>query len=200
MSFNKYLASTSSVLLALTISAVAQSQTNILSLRRLTTSGFFIGYGKCINPSTEYQIAYFAADISSSFTRIPRNRVFNSWYLEPQINPVRTLRPLDIELGINAGIRTYVKLSEKFFLYGMIGSGPHYISAEIDRQAKGFIFSDNFAFGGYMKLLKSSKQFINLQLRYRHISNAGLKKPNKGINSWNLMIGISPFRDTGVNK
>jgi hypothetical protein len=71
----------------------------------------------------------------------------------------------------------------------MIGTGPHYISARLSGLAKGFIFSDNI-FAGVMQEIKGNTM-LNLQLGISHISNAGLKRPNGGMNTHNLLIGIS---------
>ena len=153
-------------------------------------AGGIVGFGKAINTDTRYQPIYFAADLSRSFKRQPEKKVFLGWYVEPQFNLVRTPRPLDIEFGVNAGIRNYIKFSENFYLYQMLGSGPHYISAVVSRQANGFIFSDNLAIGAFTRL-NSNDLFLNLQFRIRHLSNAELKNPNAGINSWNVLIGLS---------
>ncbi|MBM3441042.1 MAG: acyloxyacyl hydrolase, partial [Bacteroidetes bacterium] len=52
------------------------------------------------------------------------------------------------------------------------------------RQARGFIFSDN-AFGG-VNLKCAKHTWIDLRIGFRHISNAGLREPNGGVN--NLML------------
>ena len=159
---------------------------------RFKTKGGLIGYGKATNKNTDYQIFFLMGDFSCSFRRTPTNPIFLAWYFEPQINPVKTPRPLDIEFGANLGLRSYICINPRFYIYQMIGSGPHYISADVQRQAKGFIFSDNFAVGAFTSL-KKKNLFLNLQLRYRHISNAGLKSPNGGIDSWNFLVGLSKF-------
>ena len=160
--------------------------------QRFKTKGGLIGYGKAINNNTDYKVFFLMGDFSWSFKRTVTKPIFLAWYFEPQINPVKTPRPLDIELGANLGLRNYICINPRFYLYQMIGSGPHYISAEVQRQAKGFIFSDNFAVGAFTGL-KKKNLFLNLQLRYRHISNAGLKSPNGGIDSWNFLVGVSGF-------
>ncbi|HVK97333.1 MAG TPA: acyloxyacyl hydrolase, partial [Flavisolibacter sp.] len=101
--------------------------------------------------------------------------------------------PLDIEFGTNIGIRYYQKLNEKFYLYQMIGSGPHFITGEVSRQAKGFIFSDNIGVGVLHQINKQDL-FINFQAQFRHVSNAGLKRPNGGINTYNFLIGVSKLK------
>lgn len=161
-------------------------------LRRFKSAGGIVGYGNAFSDNTYYKIFYLAGDFSWSFSK-PKKKDFVAWYCEPQFNLVHTLRPLDIEFGTNLGIRNYVKISDGFYFYQMLGSGPHYISARLDRQATGFIFSDNLAVGAYTRLNKKNL-FLNLQFRMRHISNAGLKLPNRGVNSVNFFVGLAHFR------
>ena len=162
------------------------------SARRFKTSGGIIGYGKAVNRETDYQVFYLAGDFSWSFTKFPKRKDFVGWYLEPQVNPVRTPRPWDIEFGVNLGLRNYIRVNEGLYLYQMLGTGPHYISADVKRQANGFIFSDNFAIGAFTKV-SPKRLFLNIQFRWRHLSNAGLEKPNSGIDTWNLLLGLSRF-------
>ena len=157
---------------------------------RFHTKGFLTGYGKAVNKETNYRIIYLAGDFSWSFRKYPKKKFFAAWYFEPQVNPVRTNRTWDIEFGTNLGIRTYWKINNGLYFYQMLGSGPHFITADVKRQAKGFIFSDNAALG-FMKSLEKKALFLNFQMRWRHISNAGLKDPNGGVDSWNVLIGIS---------
>jgi hypothetical protein len=84
-------------------------------------------------------------------------------------------------------------VNDGLYFYQMLGSGPHYISAHLDRQATGFIFSDNLAIGALTRLNRK-QLFLNLQFRIRHISNANLKLPNRGVNSYNFFIGLSKRR------
>lgn len=160
--------------------------------RRFKTAGGMIGFGNAFSDNTYYKIFYLAADFSWSFTKFPKKKDFVAWYAEPQVNPVRTRRPWDLEFGVNLGIRNYVKFNENFYFYQMIGSGPHYMTARLDRQAHGFIFSDNFAIGTFTRLNKKDL-FLNLQFRMRHLSNANIELPNRGINSYNFLVGISRF-------
>jgi hypothetical protein len=76
----------------------------------------------------------------------------------------------------------------------MLGSGPHFITADLPRQAKGFIFSDNLAVGFFKGVNQKKGLFLNVQFRVRHISNAGLKLPNAGVNTLNVLVGLSKFR------
>ena len=157
------------------------------------TTGGLIGWGNSMMKGTGYQIYYIKGDYSSSF-KAPKKKDFLAWYLEPQFNFVKgdstKKGSLDYEFGANLGIRNYVKINEGFYFYQMLGSGPHYISAKVGRQASGFIFSDNLALGALLRLNEKGL-FLNFQYVQRHISNAGLKDPNGRVNSYNFVIGLS---------
>ena len=164
--------------------------------KRFKTIGGLTGWGNSFSKNTDYQVFYMIADYSKSFTN-PRKKDFVAWYAEPQFNLVKAASSgkdgLDYEYGLNLGIRNYIKINEGFYLYQMLGSGPHYISAEVVRQASGFIFSDNFAVGTFLRLNKRNL-FLNFQYVQRHISNANLKAPNGGINFYNFVIGLSKLK------
>ena len=160
---------------------------------RFKSSGGIVGYGREINIDTRYDLMYFAGDFSWQFGKTKR-KDFLAFYLEPQFNLVHTVRPLDIEFGTNIGLRYYQQLSPKFYLYQMLGSGPHFITADLPRQAKGFIFSDNLAVGFFKEVSQKKSLFLNFQFRVRHISNASLKQPNAGVNTLQVLLGLSRFR------
>jgi hypothetical protein len=159
------------------------------SIRRFKTAGALVGYGHAFSNNTLYNIYYFMGDFSWSFSKQPKNNDFVSLYFEPQFNLVHTLRPLDVEFGANLGIRNYIRVNPGLYFYQMLGSGPHFISAKLDRQATGFIFSDNLFLGALTRLKKDL--FLNLQFGLRHISNANLALPNRGVNSINFRVGLS---------
>ena len=177
-------------MMILCTTAMANADT---SIKRFKTAGGISGFGNAVNTTTKYQPIYFAGDFSWSFRKVPKKRIFLSWYFEPQINPVLTPRPLDIEFGANLGLRNYIRINKNFLLYQMLGSGHHFISAEVSRQANGFIFSDNLAVGSFIRL-NNKDLFLNLQFRIRHISNAGLQSPNGGIDTWNVLVGFSKIK------
>lgn len=157
---------------------------------RFRSAGAIVGYGHQINIETKYNPIFFAGDFSWQFGKT-RKKNFLALYLEPQFNLVATIRPLDIEFGSNIGLRYYEQLAPGFLLYQMLGSGPHYITADLPRQARGFIFSDNLAVGFFKQLHKEKPLSLNMQFRVRHISNAGLKLPNSGVNTLNVLVGLS---------
>jgi hypothetical protein len=178
---------TQMLFLLLACSAGAQSRFEAHTLQ--------YGYGKEFSDNVDYRMHMLAAELSRSFNK-PKKNDFMGWYGQLQFNLVKATNTpagkTDVEFGLNLGIRNHIRLSRNFYLYQMLGSGPHYISAELDRQANGFIFSDNLAIGSYIHL--SSIYFLNLQFGIRHISNANIKLPNRGVNSYIISVGISGIK------
>ena len=164
--------------------------------KRFKTIGGLAGWGNSMTRNTGYQTYYLMGDYSNSF-KVPKKKVFLTWYAQPQFNFVNAdstaKGSVDYEFGMNLGIRNYIKINERFYFYQMLGSGPHYISAKVGRQANGFIFSDNLALGGLLRLSQKGL-FLNFQYVQRHISNANLKAPNGGVNSYNFLIGLSQLK------
>jgi hypothetical protein len=98
--------------------------------------------------------------------------------------------PTAYEFGANLGVRFQTELFNKLVMGAAIGSGPHYITVETKMQADGFIFSDNLELGFSYYLDEDYKKALQLKLRGRHISNAGLQLPNWGIDNLFLVVGM----------
>jgi hypothetical protein len=174
----------------LCISLSSQAQEIPDSAYKTVSHGFATGIGFGENTGTRYKPIFLMGDFSWQFK--PRvKKVFLSWYFEPQFNIVLTERPIDLEFGANLGFRNYIRLNPGLYFYQMIGSGPHYFTADVERQVQGFLFSDNFAAGVYTKI--SGPTFLNLQFRFRHLSNASINHPNSGINTFNILVGLANF-------
>ncbi len=125
-------------------------------------------------------------------SRKVRTRSYFMVFAEPQFNPVVMAGSLcEHEFGINLGLKFHYTLHPRYQAYIMGGVGPHFITAQVARQAPGFIFSDNLAAGLYYQL--AGPYALNLQGRFRHISNAGLKEPNYGLNNYFFLMGLSRF-------
>jgi hypothetical protein len=179
----------------LSIISFARAQTLLCqdSAVRFRSGGGIVGYGHEINIDTRYNPVFFAGDFSWQLGKGER-KDFITFYMEPQFNLVATVRPVDIEFGTNIGIRYYQQLSSTLLVYQMLGSGPHFITADLPRQAKGFIFSDNLAIGVFREIRSKKPLYLHFQFRVRHISNAGIKLPNAGVNTLNVLVGLSRLR------
>lgn len=93
------------------------------------------------------------------------------------------------EYGFNVRVNLNFAVSQSDVIRGIIGSGPHYMDYQCCRQADGFIFSD-YLLASYIRYFKLNKRYCSLEIEigYRHLSNAGISEPNGGIN--NIIIGI----------
>ena len=117
----------------------------------------------------------------------------NFWlYLEPQwvVAAYKPKDKYDLEFGANLGLKYEFNFGKTTLLTAAIGSGPHIITVETSHQTRGFIFSDNMELG-IRQLFKNSPWELHLKWRYRHISNANIKKPNKGIDTYMVMLTIA---------
>ena len=93
------------------------------------------------------------------------------------------------EYGLNVGVLLRFNFFKDFMsMYGFASVGPHHIPKTPIRQAKGFIFSDNFFGGFHFRLMKNT--YLDIRAGFRHVSNAGIKKPNGGINTHVLSAGM----------
>jgi hypothetical protein len=159
-----------------------------------------IKYGFAINIPFHSQLIYEKAyyyplilqgKIFIAYHKKPK-RVFYSNCLSPQLNPVLVTDEsgnyFRYEFGLNVEFGFNYQLSPKNFFYTAIATGPHFINIEKGRQASGFIFSDNII--GVLRHAFNKKTEIIFEFKFRHISNAGLKHPNNGINNYLLGIGI----------
>jgi hypothetical protein len=90
-----------------------------------------------------------------------------------------------VEFGANVQFDVNYQIGNSNIIGIRFGAGPHYVNVNTSRQAKGFIFSDNFSL---VYRRKAGDYALGLIFGIRHISNAGLQQPNNGID--NLMMGL----------
>jgi Lipid A 3-O-deacylase (PagL) len=104
----------------------------------------------------------------------------------PQVGIVPFDNTTEYEFGLNIAFAFGFALTPHDVFSINVGSGPHYITAQLDRQAHGFIFSDNisFAFRHKFKVIEAG-----ITAGIRHISNAGLENPNIGVED--ILIGFT---------
>lgn len=164
------------------------------SSKKLRIFGSTTGYGHQVGKPRSIQVerynpVYFTGDF---FWQVSNRNVIWGYYVQPQFNVMLTRGAQEIEFGSNFGLRLFQYINHGRYLYQSLGSGPHYISLNHPKQAQGFIFSDNIAIGLLQTLKKDLA--VTFQLQFRHISNAGLKKPNKGINDFNILIGFKKIK------
>ncbi len=171
-----------------------QSSAAPVATRLFSESGFLTGFGTGDIEEGHYQtvllIWHLGINMDRVFSSLKTHKGKLTFYIEPQINPV--VEPeSDFEFGVGMGFQYQYPFTEKMSAYILGSVGPHYISVVTDDQANGFTFSDTVGAGLYYNLNDHSA--INVGYRFRHLSNAGIQKPNGGIESHFGVIGYSVF-------
>jgi hypothetical protein len=156
--------------------------------------GLITGYGRASLPEGQYEtlpiILHFGVDLSKYISGLKGHRGLLTAYLEPQVNPV--IHPVnDIEFGVGVGLQYQYPLTTFLSLYANASTGPYYVSVDTTDQADGFIFANYFGAGAYFFVNKNTA--INAGYKFRHMSNAGTRDPNGGIDSHFGVIGVSFF-------
>lgn len=161
-----------------------------------TKIGFISGYGgqDFLKISYDYHVLFFQGQYY--YTLLPKKTWGLELIVQPQYNLVKYKRNNEAknytngyDLGINAGILVRKNIvNDNLSSYILLSSGPHYASGTPPRQANGFTFSDNLLIGLTVKI--SNNLFLDIRTGIRHMSNAGLKHPNGGINNFVLSGGL----------
>ena len=184
------------ILLLVTAPAWAQAQQKTIAPMSFgfDESGFLTGFGTGGTSSGDYNpillVWHLASDMKKYITPLRDHKGTLSFILEPQVNPA--FRPnTDIEFGIGVGLKYAFPLTERISPYIMGSLGPQLITIQTESQASGFNFAEVAGGGVYYYL--DGKSAINLGYRFRHLSNAGFKVPNGGLNTHFGVIGYSVF-------
>jgi hypothetical protein len=110
--------------------------------------------------------------------------------LEPFLNPV--IGPdRNIEAGCGFLLKYAYPLSRRFYPYIEAGAGIIYITQHTREQATQYNFIPQ-AGGGLIYFLEENLA-LTLGYRYRHLSNASIKQPNRGIELRLYLLGLSLF-------
>lgn len=108
--------------------------------------------------------------------------------LQSKVEKVVELPKKMKEYALNLGLQLSYPINKNISPYILGGIGPMIVDTETGRQKKGFAFSDVLALGF---LYRIENFVLDLRFGVRHVSNAGLGRPNGGYNSSNLEIGFS---------
>lgn len=143
---------------------------------------------------TPYQYDVLMLHLSYSYTVKHWNNALMDVLGELQAGRVRFGEPsgppwkMAGEFGAAIGLRQlFYFRNESLGSYLMLLSGPFHISDSPQRQVAGFLF-DNHAYCGLIIKL-DDRLLLDMRLGWRHLSNAGIKEPNGGINTIVLQLG-----------
>ena len=118
----------------------------------------------------------------------------NPFYITPSTPNFEALRAYYSEARnftewvLNIGLVYKLPVSKNIAAYVLGNVGPMYSSFQTIRLHKGLAFSDILGLGVFIKQARTRYQ---LGVFLRHNSNASLKKPNAGHNSFGLSLGAS---------
>lgn len=73
------------------------------------------------------------------------------------------------------------------YVEGLVGG----VYLDVPKYVQGTRFNFTETVGAGARYFVSEKSAIEVQARYHHISNAGMRKPNHGINAVMLLVGVS---------
>ncbi len=135
-------------------------------------------------------ILHMGTDLKRWFSALEGHRGKLSLFIEPQFNPSGTPRP-NYELGVGVGLKYAYPVNDTFSVYILGSVGPHYITLNTEDQAQGFLFADTI--GGGVSVTISPGSALNLEYRFRHLSNAGIELPNHGVENSIGLIGFTLF-------
>ncbi|MCM8782813.1 MAG: acyloxyacyl hydrolase [Candidatus Omnitrophica bacterium] len=104
---------------------------------------------------------------------------YSSWIVDPKSN---------FKMGSNFILRGGFHLN-RLSPYLEAGLGFSYFTLQTREQATQFNFTETVGLG--INYFLKDNLSLNLGYRYQHLSNASIKKPNKGIDSQGFILGIS---------
>jgi lipid A 3-O-deacylase len=161
--------------------------------------GFLAGYGWAMDhlpqaPSIEH--AVFMPSFSVLLTKKEMGASFFRGLIQYQLEPVVgviTHPNGKAEAGLSfAGFKyNFTGLEGRWSPYSSFGFGVIY--EPIGHNVQGTDFNFIIQTGVGVQYFLDEKHAINLQYRYRHISNATIREPNSSINSSFILAGFSFF-------
>ncbi len=109
---------------------------------------------------------------------------------EPFINTI-TQPHTNVEMGVGMLLKYAYPLTSKFYPFIEAGVGPYYMTLKTHEQSTQFNFIDQGGAGFYYFIKKDVA--VNVEYRYRHVSNAGIDHPNGGFEASDYLVGMSLF-------
>ncbi len=108
--------------------------------------------------------------------------------LEPFLNPV--IGPeTNLEFGVSFNLK-WVPKKGVISPYIKLGTGPGYTTQHTLEQGSQWNFFSFVGLGVEFLVRKEKNVGFLVEYRYRHFSNGGLKKPNKGVNTQGVIAGV----------
>ena len=153
--------------------------------------GLITGFGYSTVTEGDYLpvpvILHLGVDMKRWFPSLQGSRGVLTVFLEPQVNAVFGA-DTGIEAGLGIGLKYRYPLNEAFSVYGLYSTGFVFITPYTVDQANGFNFANAAGAGLNVRVMHGAS--LDLGVRFRHVSNADLRDPNCGIDSYFGTIGF----------
>ncbi len=157
----------------------------------LTEIGFITGFGYGTVTEGDYLpvplIVHLGADMRRWFPSLTGKRGVLTVFLEPQFNTVLG-HETSFEAGVGIGLKYRYPLTDVFSVYGLASTGFLFITGDTVDQADGFNFAHTLGGGINVHIMPGAA--LDLGFRVRHVSNADIREPNCGIDTYMGTIGF----------
>jgi hypothetical protein len=157
--------------------------------------GFYAGagYGTVVEGPyiPVFFIVHMGMDMKRWFPSLQGHRGTLSLFFEPQFGVAAFNSQSGVEFGVGVGLKYAYPIGDLYSVYILGSVGPHVMTLESQDQMNGFIFNDTIGLG--MNYMISPGTAIDVQCRLRHLSNAGIKEPNYGIENLIGLLGFTLF-------
>jgi len=172
-------------------SAEAKPSPRITGDSFFTEVGFVTGFGYSTVSEGKYLpvplIVHLGTDVKRWFPSLANNRGALTVFLEPQVNPVFGYET-SLEAGASLGLKYRYPLTDALSVYGLYSAGFLFLTGDTVDQANGLNFANSVGAGISVRIMPGAA--LDLGFRIRHISNADLREPNCGIDSYIGTIGF----------
>jgi len=175
--------------LALTPSTARAGERSGLQELAITTGYGFSDRGNVQIVPLYARFAWLFPDVIDE--PLARNNLNLKWFLEPWIAGV-TNHQNAIEVGITPiGLKLDYDAGQQVVPFVIAGTGAMYTGLQGLQLGGPFEFA---SFGGAgIELFLTDTLAMSFQWRWRHISNAGLKDPNRGLDTQFVLIGLDSY-------
>lgn len=141
-----------------------------------------------------YDLIPLIVDFDFNVKRLTRKIGFEpSILLQFQVEPFANFayQPnRNLEVGSSFFLKTGILPDDFVFQpYVKAGIGGIYMTQHATEQATQFNFIESYAAGAHYFF--NNNTAFSSEVRFRHLSNAGIRKPNHGINSYFILVGIA---------
>ena len=160
----------------------------------LSSIGFLTGYMKGdLEAKPDYEVVPLMLSFGFDLKPLARKIGIDThgileFQVEPFINPV--LEPeTNIETGVNLLVKYAFPLNDKLMPYVKFGAGPSFMGMDTREQSTRFNFVDT-AGAGFSWFIKNNFS-LDVEYRFRHLSNCSIDSPNKGIETHSVLLGFS---------